>query len=299
MNYLKELVTRGFLVDEEAKDIINNLNEDDFNRLVESLKKDNPLMVSKDYVKNMFLKEVRILKEFKKKKKMSIKDYVGILNSKYDILQSILIEKLELKNVVSINKCISGPASVIGMVRTIKDKGINFEVVVEDPTGEIKTGVSKNLGSRISLDDVIAISGNMNNKIFFADKIIFPDVPLRPVNYSSDSVKVGFISEKESEVDYVVSSNQVIDNLKDKIYKIEEPALVELGGIKILVLGDNDPLEILKKRYVKINDTSFVIDIVPDIVFSEKDVNKNYKGITIVSPNNVIDLKTREVNEIL
>ena len=30
MNYIKELVTKGFLVDEEAKDIISNLNEDDF-----------------------------------------------------------------------------------------------------------------------------------------------------------------------------------------------------------------------------------------------------------------------------
>ena len=108
MNYIKEIVTKGFLVDEEAKDIINNLNEDDFNSLVESLKKDNPFMVSKDYVKNLFLKEVRILKEFKKKKKMSIKDYVGFLNSKYSTLQGILIEKLELKDVVSINKSRGG-----------------------------------------------------------------------------------------------------------------------------------------------------------------------------------------------
>ena len=39
--------------------------------------------------------------------------------------------------------------------------------------------------------------------------------------------------------------------------------------------------------------------VIPDIVFTGKDVNRNYKGITILSANNIIDLKNREVNKIL
>jgi hypothetical protein len=34
---------------------------------------------------------------------------------------------------------------------------------------------------------------------------------------------------------------------------------------------------------------------VPDVIFTDKNVNMSYKGISIVSKNKVIDLKTREV----
>lgn len=300
MKNLKELVSMGFLIDEDAKENINNLNEEDFNILVENVKKENPLTISNEFIKNIFAKEVKILKQLKMKKKMTIKDFVNFLNQKYNKLQEILIEKLEIKNVVSINKCGSGSVSIIGMVKTITDKGDNFEIFLEDPTGEIKTAIPKNLGSKIKLDDVIAVSGNMNNKILFVNRVIFPDVPLRPVNYSEESVKVGYITkDKKIEVNYVINKNQVKDNIKNKRYKIIPPIFLEIGGIKILIIGDADPLNVLKKRYLKKENSDFIIDIIPDVIFTEKDVNRNHKGITIVSANNIIDLKNREVNKIL
>ncbi len=299
MSNLKKLVEVGFLVDEKAKELIEGLNEEDFEKLIESLKKDNPLMVSKSLVKNLFTKELKILSEFRPKRTVSIKDFVGFLNEKYIILQKILIEKIELKDAVSINKCSSGQATIIGMVRTIEERNNDMEVFVEDPTGEIKTVVSKKMGSRLVLDDVIAISGNVKNKIFFVDKLVFPDIPLRPVKYSQTPVKVGFVQDKESEADYVINDKQIKDNLKNKIYNINIPAIVEILDVNILVAGDYDPVEALNKRYIKKENNDFIINTIPDIVFSEKNIDKNYKGITIVSPNNIIDLKTREVNKIL
>jgi hypothetical protein len=53
--------------------------------------------------------------------------------------------------------------------------------------------------------------------------------------------------------------------------------------IFLLVLGF-DPLEALRKRYINIDNTDFLIEPSPDIVFTDKDINTNYKGVSIVSP---------------
>ena len=300
MNRLKELIELGFLIDETAKEDINSLNDENYKKLVEALKKEYPLVISQEFIKKLFIKEVKILKTFKKRDKLTIKDFVRLLNEKYNTLQKILLEKLELKDVVSINKCGSGNVTVIGMIKAIEERGKTLEVFIEDPTGEIRVSMHKNMGSNLSLDDVVAISGNVNNKILFLDKIIYPDISLRPVNYSDEPAKVAFVSEeKEIDLGYVVMNKGIKDNFKNKFYDIEIPTLIEISGIKILIIGDFEPLMVLKKRYLNKENTDFIIDVIPDLVFSNKDINKNYKGVTIISPNNIIDLKTREINKIL
>jgi len=300
MNRLKELIELGFLIDETAKEDINSLNDENYKKLVEALKKEYPLVISQEFIKKLFIKEVKILKTFKKRDKLTIKDFVRLLNEKYNTLQKILLEKLELKDVVSINKCGSGNVTVIGMIKAIEERGKTLEVFIEDPTGEIRVSMHKNMGSNLSLDDVVAISGNINNKILFLDKIIYPDISLRPVNYSDEPVKVAFVSEeKEIDLGYVAMNKGIKDNFKNKFYDIEIPTLIEISGIKILIIGDFEPLMVLKKRYLNKENTDFIIDVIPDLVFSNKDINKNYKGVTIISPNNIIDLKTREINKIL
>ena len=152
------------------------------------------------------------------------------------------------------------------------------------------------MGDKLSLDDVIALIGKINNKILFADKLIYPDVPLRPVNYAVDSIKIAFLEEgKESDASYIFSKGKVEDKIKNKPHEITNPCLIEIENVLILVLFDSNPLEALRKRYVNIENTDFIIDPVPDIIFSDKDVNTNYKGITIASLNKIIDLKTREI----
>ena len=103
------------------------------------------------------------------------------------------------------------------------------------------------------------------------------------------------------------------------------PSLVQINNIKILVLPKKyfetltsdfnvaDPITLtLKKRYIPssffhkihIDNENFVLTEIPDIVISNLDetINKNYKGITILSNSNpnktfFVNLKTREVIE--
>lgn len=296
MSYLKELIKLGFLVEEGAVDKVKGLDEKEFEKLIDFLKKEKTFIISRDLIKRILREEIRILKTFKPVKTYSISDLVNMLNQRYDSLQKILIKKLELKNIVSINKCSRGVVSVIGLVKDIEEKGNDFVVKLEDPTGELQAIIPKNLGKTLSLDDVVALSGNFRNKILFADKLLFPDVPLRSANYSSEPIKIAFlIQDKKYDADYCIYSNKIKDNIKNKVYEITNPSMVEIGGLIIFIIHGFDPFNILKKRYVNLDNTDFLVELIPDILFTDKNINTNYKGISIVSNSRIIDLKTREI----
>ncbi len=295
-NHLKNLINLGYLVDENVAKTIENIDEDNFYKLIEELKKESSFMITNELIKKILVRDVNIVKEFKPIKKFTVQDFVKNLNERYSTLQNILLKRVEFSDLVSVNKTSSGSASVIGLVKEKTEKEDNLVITLEDPTGAIQAIIPKNMGDKLSLDDVIALIGKINNKILFADKLIYPDVPLRPVSYAIDSIKIAFLEEgKEIDASYIFSKGKIEDKIKNKVHEITNPCLIEIENVLILVLFDSNPLEALRKRYVNIENTDFIIDPVPDIIFSDKDVNTNYKGITIASLNKIIDLKTREV----
>lgn len=295
-DHIKNLMNLGFLLDSDTADIVKNLDEENFYRLVEGLKNEKSVVLSKQLIKRILSKEVNVIRSFKPIQSFTVQDFVKTLNERYSFLQRILLSKLELSNVVSINKFSTGDVSIIGLVKTKEEKNDDYIVTIEDSTGEVQAIISKSLGEKLSLDDVVAVSGRINNKILFVDNLIFPDVPLRPVTYSQENIKLVFSDEKiEQKIDYLVSKDKIEDKIKNKIYEIVNPSIFEIEGVRVLLIFDFDPLEALKKRYVTIGNTDFLIEPAPDIVFTNKEINTNYKGISIVSKNKIIDLKTREV----
>ena len=295
-NHIKNLINLGFLVDEDAKNSLEDLNEEDFYKIIENLKKENIFIVTNNIIKKFLTDEIKILKKFEPNKKLTIQDYVKTLNERYSYLQEILVKKLELKNIVSINKCSNGDTSIIGLVKTKEEKNNEILISLEDQTGEINVIIPKSLGEKLILDDVVAISGKINNKILFAEKILYPDVLLRPVNYTSESIKIAFLpKDKKLDADYIIYKDKIEDKLKNKTYEITNPSIIKIKNIIVLIIFDFDPLEILKKRYFNKGNNDFIIDIAPDILFTDKEINMNYKGISIISTNKIIDLKTREV----
>ena len=181
----------------------------------------------------------------------------------------------------------------------ITEKNSNTLVVLEDPTGDIETLIDKNLAEKLSLDDVVAASGKINNKILFVDKMLFPGIPLRPVNYSQESVKIAFLSAKQpNNAEYIVYKDRIKDKIKKKTYEINEPCFVKVKNVIILVIFGFDPLVVINKRYVKKGNTDFLIDKIPDILFTDKKINMSYKGVSIVSMEKIIDLKTRQLKDI-
>jgi len=297
-SHLKNLINLGFIVDEKLNIKIENLTEEEFYRLIENLKKENVFIVNEGIFKNILSEDVKILRAFTKAQKFNVQDYVRNLNERYSFLQNILMKKLELPNMVSIDKTSDGSASIIGIVKEKEEKIENIIISLEDSTGEMKAVINKKLGEKIALDDVIALTGNIKDKVLNADRILFPDVPFKPVAYTQDTIKVAFLPEKNTNADYILLNDKVEDRIKNKEINIENPCIIKINNVLFLVIAGLDPLEVLKKRYVNIDNTDFIIEPSPDIVFTDKDVNTNYKGISIVSRNKIIDLKTREVQSI-
>ncbi|OGI12531.1 hypothetical protein A3K64_01340 [Candidatus Micrarchaeota archaeon RBG_16_36_9] len=297
-SHLKNLVNLGFIVDEDIKDKIENLNEEEFYKLIEKLKNDNVFIVNDSNLKSFTSEDIKILRSFVKKERYNVQDFTRNLNDRYSLIQSILIKKLEMPNMVSIDKIGEGSLSIIGFVKEREEKIDNIIVSLEDPTGEIKAIIPKKIGEKLALDDVVALSGIVKDKTLNVDKILFPDVPFKPVVYTLGSIRVAFLPEKNVNTDYIIQKDKIIDNIKNKIIEISNPCIFKINDVIILIALDFDPLEFLKKRYINIDNNDFLIEPCPDIVLTNKDINSNYKGISIISKNKIIDLKTREVQRI-
>lgn len=295
---MKNLTNLGFLIDEKIKDKIENLSEEELYRLIEGLKKENIFIINDGVLRNLLSEDVKILRTFKKTEKFNVQDYVRNLNERYSFLQNILMKKLELSNIVSIDKSSDGSASIIGIAKEKEEKIENIIVSLEDPTGEIKAVIPKKIGEKLALDDVVALTGIIENKILNVDRILFPDVPLKNVAYTQDSIKIAFSSEKNVDADYIVRNNKIEDRIKNKEVEITNPCIFKIGNVLFLLILGYDPLDALKKRYVSIENSDFIMEPSPDIVFTDKGINTNYKGISVVSENKIVDLKTRETRSI-
>lgn len=298
-SHVKNLINLGFLVDEEIAEKVENLDEETFYKVIEFLEKEKPFMLTKEILGKILTKDIEIFRQFKPVKSFTIQDYVKVLNERYNFLQNILLGKVELENIVSINKAGNGNMSIIGLVKDIKEQNSKVLVVLEDPTGDIDTLIDKKMAGKLSIDDVIAVSGKISNKILFVNKMLFPGIPLRPVNYSEESIKIAFLSgKKPNNADYVFYKDKIKDRIKKKTYEIAEPCFVNVKNVVVLVVFGFDPLSVINKRYVRKENTDFIIDKIPDILLTDKKINMSYKGVSIVPMDNIIDLKTREVQVI-
>ncbi len=322
MTYLKELMSLGILIDPDANDRLSKMDDVQKNIIIGKSKEERPLVLTNEII-DLYLKTTtfKILKTFNPVKSFTVQDIVDTFNKRYDFIQNLLVRKIELTNIVSINKCSNGKVSVIGIVRNKERSNGNFILDLEDKTGSLKTVVSADIGEKIALDDIIAVQGNYNNKILFGEKAVYPDVPLRKVGVSEKDTKVVFVinhdfSKKlEIDADYIFIGNCdnadkakeyyprskifiVGDQVKEGIYYIQSPALIDVDGVTILILFNQDPLLALKKRFVNASNNDFLIDTIPDIIFTNKDVNANYKSISIVGTSTKIELKTRNQSNI-
>jgi DNA polymerase II small subunit/DNA polymerase delta subunit B len=323
MNQLKRIMDLGVLVEPEAAARLKSFSDSDLKTIMSKVEAQRPLVLSEEVIKEYLKTSVmRIIKQFTQKTSFSVQDYVNFVNERFSFLQSILVTKMEAANITSINKCGRGNVTIIGMVKSIEKKDTGFAADLEDTTGSIKAVIPEELGKKIEHDDVIAVTGNINNSILFADNVIWPDVPLREPKKSNVKTKIAFMTNYSFEhnpkidSDYLIVSNcENIEHVqqdlpflkiiaitnadtKTKATKIRSPCLMEIDGVVILVAIGYDSLKTLRKRYIIEGKTGFLIDPIPDIVFTDKPMDSNYKGISVISPFKTVDISTREMKPI-
>jgi DNA polymerase II small subunit len=121
--------------------------------------------------------------------KYGIQDFANFFHSRYRFLEALLRNRQELQHTLTINRLLDKKeresAAIIGLVQDVAEtKTGNILLTLEDPTGSIKVLISKSKkelfadGKDIVLDEVIGIAGMAGDRFLFADKVIWPDVPI-------------------------------------------------------------------------------------------------------------------------
>lgn len=253
----------------------------------------------------------------------NIQDLTNNLNLRYSSIQKVLIDKFNIKDVFSIKNMGSEQSTLIGLVKSVKESVDKIVIEIEDPTGAINVSLPKIVvPTKVKDDDIIAVTGKLVGNIFEAELLVWPDVPLRSATKGKG--KIVFLSnitidEKIIETlrtaDYVFVENcrgwedaalksyaqwvvvgESLGKTKN-VTVIKNPSLVEAGGLIVLIYFNQEPVtDVLRRRFIQLNNSDFIIDSAPDIVFSETKEHMNYKGITIIG-NGSIDGETRDVQE--
>jgi len=123
-------------------------------------------------------------------KKYEVKDFTTFFITRYQYLEKILRNRSELQDILTINRVLAKSekekVSVIGVVSEINQtKAGNLMVTLEDLTGQIKIIITKSKAELFQsaqdlvVDEVIGISGMSQDKIMFADSIVWPDIPIQ------------------------------------------------------------------------------------------------------------------------
>lgn len=136
-------------------------------------------------------------------RKIEVKDFVGHFRARYHELQRILMQRLDLTNLISINKLGINRQSLnlIGIVsekRITKNK--NLIIKFEDLTGEISALVKPDSecfqkAQELQLDDVVAIKASGNKDLIFIYDIFWPDSFLTEKTKFDKETCIAFISD--------------------------------------------------------------------------------------------------------
>lgn len=219
-------------------------------------------------------RNIRIIRSIKdESKKIEIADFIKHFRNRFSFLRSILQDRMELENLVSINKVSNArqAVSIIGMVyekRITKNK--NILIGLEDLTGKITIIVNQNkpevfeIAKNVILDDVIAVKGTGDREIIFVNNIFYPDARLPERKKLDRDESAVFIS------DLHVGSRMF---LEDKLLKFISWVNGEVGD-------EEQKKQAMKVKYIFI--TGDVVDGVGTFPGQEqfldiKDIREQYK----------------------
>lgn len=192
---LKKLLERGVLISPD----INNLDEALLEEIANYYGDDLDVLDFEVVSKYRDLKKaaekgpkVKVLKSYDSPpKKRTYQDFVSVFNMRFRSLSQILRNRKELQSVTAISRVIAkttnDKVAVIGMIldkQTTKNN--NIVLKLEDLTGVCNVIIRQDENNKelydaavnLSLDEVIGITGSWLSSAVFADRILFPDIPL-------------------------------------------------------------------------------------------------------------------------
>ncbi|MEM5879454.1 MAG: hypothetical protein QXU74_03110 [Candidatus Aenigmatarchaeota archaeon] len=160
-------------------------NSDKIESFLDKLKnvENFPTIITLDFIKSLLQESLFEIEEIKKrtiyKTSVSVEDISKILIERYEKIKSFFSYRLDIVNLISINKISEKTRkfSLIVIVREIDKQ--NKTILVEDLTGEIIIHIPDNLINYLVQDEVIGLSCERRDGELWAANILWPDVPLK------------------------------------------------------------------------------------------------------------------------
>ena len=154
-------------------------------------------------------------------KKKNVNDFVSLFNSRYKQIKNMFIGRTELQGLSSISRIIGKKDENVAIIGLISEKeqtkNGNFILTLEDPTGIIKVLVTQKnselfeFTKNLVYDEVVAVTGQVNENIIFANNILQPDIPMtKELKKCNDDIYAIFLS------DIHVGSNNFLEDKFDK-----------------------------------------------------------------------------------
>ena len=182
--------------------LLKNVNNKDIDKIIAHIcKTTTSFVISKDDVEKAIRNykcDTKIEKKIKNQKvcdeinirditgkstcEGGIEDFIAYFNSRYEKLSILVRRRIGGIKISSLNKFGNGQVEVVGMVKNVRDFG-NFAIFdIEDKTGSVSVFAGEKLRDiAIELlgDEVIGVIGVYKNGRIYANRIIFPDIPMR------------------------------------------------------------------------------------------------------------------------
>jgi DNA polymerase II small subunit len=111
-----------------------------------------------------------------------IEDFIAYFNSRFEKLSGILRGRIKPIPISALSKFIGERVEVVGIVNDVRETQNGAIIELEDKTGSINVIVLNGLKDQaleLLGDEVIGVTGDVRGKSLIADRIVFPEVPIR------------------------------------------------------------------------------------------------------------------------
>jgi DNA polymerase II small subunit len=111
-----------------------------------------------------------------------IEDFLAYFNSRFEKLSALVRRRIGGVKIASLSRFKNEQVEVVGMVKDVRDYGEFAVFDLEDKTGTVSVFAGEKL-REIALellgDEVVGVIGVYRNGRIYADRIVFPDIPMR------------------------------------------------------------------------------------------------------------------------
>jgi DNA polymerase II small subunit len=200
---VKLFLSKGLQLDSSSLDFFSQ-EPSKINPFLEEIEKtsEKPSTISLNLVKSI-LKEkprIQIAKTFpQEQKKITTEKAIQFFIGRYEKIKKILNGRMDLVNLVSINK-ISSKSKKFSVIAMIKEKiSDTSSIVVEDLTGELVVRFQEKISNTIKeivLDEVVGLVCESGSEGIEVSNVVWPDLPLRrDINKTKEDIFCLFISD--------------------------------------------------------------------------------------------------------